>query len=76
MHHLWQPIPKELTITSRPKPNGYQSPHTVVVGDDGRPMEVQIRTQQMHQFAEYGVAAHWRYKEAVLTKAVKRAERL
>jgi GTP pyrophosphokinase len=65
VHNLWQPVPKEFDdYISRPKPNGYKSLHTVVIGDDGRAFEVQIRTQEMHQFAEYGIAAHWRYKEA------------
>ncbi|MEC4772948.1 bifunctional (p)ppGpp synthetase/guanosine-3',5'-bis(diphosphate) 3'-pyrophosphohydrolase [Burkholderia cenocepacia] len=65
VHRLWQPVPKEFDdYISRPKPNGYKSLHTVVIGDDGRAFEVQIRTQEMYRFAEYGVAAHWRYKEA------------
>lgn len=65
VHHVWQPIPREFDdYISRPKANGYKSLHTVVIGDDGRAFEVQIRTQEMHHFAEYGVAAHWRYKEA------------
>ncbi|MBU9375471.1 bifunctional (p)ppGpp synthetase/guanosine-3',5'-bis(diphosphate) 3'-pyrophosphohydrolase [Burkholderia multivorans] len=65
VHHLWPPVPKEFDdYISRPKPNGYKSLRTVVIGDDGRAFEVQIRTQEMHRFAEYGVAAHWRYKEA------------
>lgn len=64
IHNIWTPIPKEFDdYISRPKPNGYQSLHTVVTADDGRPLEVQIRTQEMHNFAEYGIAAHWRYKE-------------
>ncbi|MBU3622453.1 bifunctional (p)ppGpp synthetase/guanosine-3',5'-bis(diphosphate) 3'-pyrophosphohydrolase [Polynucleobacter sp. AP-Latsch-80-C2] len=64
VHNVWQPVPREFDdYIARPKPNGYQSLHTVVMNEDGTAFEIQVRTHEMHQQAEYGLAAHWRYKE-------------
>ncbi len=65
VHEMGTPIAEEFDdYIARPKPNGYQSLHTVIRNSEGKTLEVQIRTREMHQFAEFGMAAHWRYKEA------------
>lgn len=77
VHDMFQPIPGRFKdYISTPKPNMYQSLHTTVIGREGIPFEIQIRTWEMHHTAEYGIAAHWKYKEGISRNDEKLEQRL
>ena len=77
VHNVWQPVPREFDdYIARPKPNGYQSLHTVVMDVDDTAFEIQVRTHEMHRQAEYGLAAHWRYKEGAYLGAIPSKNKL
>ncbi len=77
MHDLFRPIPGRFKdYISMPKPNRYQSLHTTVIGRESVPFEIQIRTSEMHHTAEYGIAAHWKYKEGIKGKDEKMEDQL